>query len=646
MRAAAGAARGGTTIKHRGRQNSRGSAQHGPAVLPRLSALSVALVAVAVLAFQPGGLFRFVWVKVLVLILAAAVGALSPGRVRIPRPLAILLAAAAVWILISMASADNPWVSLWGRWPRHEGVLIMGLYVSLFLVGTKILRGSAAFGPWTVLRLSLAVVGIVLACISGLESFGLRVLGGEADVRPGATLGNATDMGIIGFLIAGLLSTPLPAEVGRAQWLRRAGFVAGAAVAVLSGSRAALAGLAIILTVRGLLWIRTRQGSARRTAGVAALAGAALAGAVLLVPSTRERLFFGQTVEGRFLLWGRSLDLISDHALVGVGPSGFIDSLPPYLDQDWIRRVGEAFPVDSPHSWPLQVLAAGGVPLLVLAIAVGGTAVWFAVTGLRAMKDPGARQFMLMALTAVLAYAAALLTHFSSVGTTALVAFVCGGLIGECHGITRSSTATRATPVSRLLTAGGLVLAGAALVVALPATAAEWPMSAGARAARTGDPEQANLYFKTAYSLRPWDSDTALLAAQAFAGPATAGDSKAAQYAVEWGGVAQESTPRSKEAGLPLAIGYIYGGNPEQGLTILDALLKDSPYSPSLYTQRGVAHFGLGQVAESIGDLNRAADLDPTSTTPWLILARIHEQLGEPAAAGAAKAHADAIGSR
>lgn len=636
-------------MRQSARKDSVRKAADAPAPLPRLSAVSVALVAFAVLAFQPGGLFRFVWVKVLVLIIAAALGVLSPGHVRIPRSLKILLAVTAAWILIAMASADNPWVSLSGRWPRHEGVLIIGLYVSLFLVGTKILGDSAAFKPWTVLRLSLAVVGIVLACISGLESFGLRPLGGEADVRPGATLGNATDLGIIGFLIAGLLSSPLPGEVGVARWLRYAGFMAGAAVAVLSGSRAALAGLAIVLIVRGLLWIRSRPGSLRKTLGVTGLAGVCLAAAVLIVPATRERLFSGQTVEGRFLLWSRSLDLIKDHILLGVGPSGFVDHLPPYLGEDWIRRVGEAFPTDSPHSWPLQILAAGGVPLLMLVIATGGTSLWSTFTRLRTMKDPGPRLFRLMALTAVLAYGAALLTHFSSVGTTALVAFICGGLLGQCHGIAGSGTenaATEPTPIPRFLTAGGLVLAAASLAVAMPAAAAEWPMSAGARAARTGDLEQADGHFKTAYGLRPWDPDTALLAAQAFAGPATAGDTQAAQYAVEWGCLAQEKTPRSQEARLPVAIGYIYGGNPEDGMKILDALLNDSPYSPSLYTQRGVAHFGLGHVAESIEDLNKAAGLDPKSATPWRILAGIHQQLGNREAARAAMEHADAIGSR
>jgi O-antigen ligase len=56
------------------------------------------------------------------------------------------------------------------------------------------------------------------------------------------------------------------------------------------------------------------------------------------------------------------------HPLSGVGPSGFVDALPRYLEAEWARTVGDIFPVDSPHNWPLQTLAVGGFPLLVLVV--------------------------------------------------------------------------------------------------------------------------------------------------------------------------------------------------------------------------------------------------------------------------------------
>lgn len=41
------------------------------------------------------------------------------------------------------------------------------------------------------------------------------------------------------------------------------------------------------------------------------------------------------------------------------------------------------------------------------------------------------RRYMVVVLVTVAAYGLALLTHFTSIGTTALVAFLCGGLVGR-----------------------------------------------------------------------------------------------------------------------------------------------------------------------------------------------------------------------
>lgn len=61
----------------------------------------------------------------------------------------------------------------------------------------------------------------------------------------------------------------------------------------------------------------------------------------------------------------------------------------------------------------------------------------------------------------------------------------------------------------------------------------------------------------------------------------------------------------------------------------LDELTVRAPYSAGIFVQRGVANFGRGLVADSIADLERAASLDPSSDTPWLILAGIYERLGD-----------------
>jgi tetratricopeptide (TPR) repeat protein len=242
----------------------------------------------------------------------------------------------------------------------------------------------------------------------------------------------------------------------------------------------------------------------------------------------------------------------------------------------------------------------------------------------------------------------ALLTHFTSIGTTALVAFLCGGLVGSGpdagppsgNRLSQAFAAGKMMAVPRL---AGALLVLTGLGLAVPATAAEWSMGAGARAAAGGKYAQAEQAFQQAWQLRTWDSDTALLAAQAFAGPATDGQQQAARYAIEWGTLARERTPHSQEAGTVLALGYLYSGDVPEAKDLLDALIADSPNTTALYIHRGVAQFGLGHPAEAITDLEHAASLDPGLDTPWRILANIYQRLGNSKDAFAATRHADTL---
>jgi O-antigen ligase len=615
--------------------------------ISRLPGACIILMTASLLAFQPGGLFRFVWIKLVVIILAVLAGLLSPVSSRLPLAVKALTAACVLWIAVAMLLSDKPLASIAGRWPRYEGLLTLAIYVAVFAVGAKVLGGSGGSRRRAPLSLSLAVAGIALFVIAAMESAGLRPLGGAADVRPGATLGNATDQGLVGVVIAGVLAAQGDLDKQWQVWLRRVGLLAGAAVAVLSGSRAALAALLIVTVFSAFRWMKARSWSPVKIAAGAAAAVAGIAVVVLLVPAARDRLLSAGTVDGRWLLWDRSLGLIADHPVSGVGPSGFVDGLPAYLNGEWARTVGDSFPADSPHSWPLQGLAAGGFPLLALVLALIAVSALAVVRRLRETEPATDRGYLAMVLVTVGAYALALLTHFTSIGTTGLVAFLCGGLVGQdgrgaaVRKSFRPAFGARKMRIVPRLT--GVLLVLGALAIAGPAAIAEWPMGAGARAAAAGNSADAEQAFQQARQLRPWDSDTALLAAQAFAGPATAGDQEAARYAVEWGRTARERTPGSLEAGTALAVGYLYSGDVAAAKDLLDTLVAESPYSTGLYVQRGVAQFGLGRSAEAIADLEHAASLDPSLDTPWLVLANIHQRLGNAQEALAASQRADSL---
>ncbi|WP_427004429.1 O-antigen ligase family protein [Pseudarthrobacter sp. H2] len=608
------------------------------------------LLACSVLVFQPGGLFRFTWIKIVWLLLALGAGALVPAGGRLPQGIRRALWTTAIVLAVSMAFSANPVASFLGRWPRFEGALVITLYFAVFALGAKVLGGRAGAGNWAAFRSALTPAVVIVGAISAFEAAGFRPLGGAADLRPGATLGNATDQGIIGVMAAAVLA--LPALRGR-NWPARIGLAAAVLTTVLSGSRAAILGLAAVVLVLAATMAATRTlGRTRALLGGAA-ALIVLAAAAVAIPVARERLLSADTVNGRWLLWEETLNLVLDHPWAGVGPNGLVDAITGYHTLDWAVRVGTAFPPDSPHFWPLQAAAAGGLPLLLGAALLAFLILRSARNGIRAAPPGADRDNLAGALAAVAAYGLMLLTAFTSPATTPLAAFICGGLVATSGAAapvirpaakgTRPARGWKSFPAGAV--ASGLLVA-LGLGVAVPAAIAEWPMAAASSAAAAGDLATAEGQFQRAYGLRPWDSDTALLAAQAFAGPAADGDAAAAAHAIEWARISLDRTPGSSEAGLVLAIGYINSGRLQQGKDTLDSVIERSPFDSAPYLHRGIANFGLGHVEDSIADLAAASERAPESAEPWTILARIYGRLGEPEAAGQAQARAAALGGR
>jgi len=617
--------------------------------------LSICVMAASLLAFLPGGLFRFAWAKIVVVLVALGAGLLAgrttqAGGGRLPRSTAVLLGAGSAILLLAALLSPSPAAALLGRWPRYEGALVLAVYAAAMVLGAKVLGASDSPGSWQVLHGALAVVSLPLAVICTLESAGLRPLGGAADLRPGATLGNASDQGLVGVMIAAVLALP-SLERGRSSWLLRTGCAAGALIAVLSGSRAALMALLAVIVVCVIGVFLARRGLTRRlTWRVMATAGGSVAGLALfafLIPGARDRFFYGDTVTGRWLLWQQTLEMAQDRGWFGVGPSGFVDVFPSYQTQQWAVQTGGDFPPDSPHSWLMQALMAGGIPLLILALLLAVSTVRTAVVRIRSAEGAH-RNALIGAFAAVAGYGVGLLAGFTSPGTTPLAAFICGGLLAST--VRRAPVLpagvrewTERPPARAAALATGALSVIGGLVLAVPAAAAELPMAAGAAAAGHGDIAQAEHHFQTAYALRPWDSDTALLAAQAFAGPAAEGNPAAAKHAVEWAKVSLTRTPDSVEAGLALSIGYINSGDIPAAKQRLDELVARAPYTSALYVQRGIAAFGLGQPDLSIADLQTAAEQSPSSPIPWQVLARVYERVGQEGNAAHAQEQADRL---
>ncbi|WP_416404836.1 O-antigen ligase family protein [Arthrobacter sp. LFS091] len=584
----------------------------------------ILLVIMTVFAFVPDGLFRFALPKFTVLTAACVVALASSSRIRVAP--GVVWAAGLVFVAftVRIVATDGFGPEFWGRWPRYEGVPAIITYLVLLLVGAKTLGSGSAASNRTLWRRCLALAMLLLALLTTLEATGVEILGNTSSFRYGATLGNATDMGIVG--LTGCLAL-LPFALWKVTPGDILGSAAGAMVAIASGSRAVI--IVLIVVGLGMLGYRMvqRWKSSRSAKGSLwfAAAGVTCVATIFALPAVRDRLLISSTVTGRLDLWADTWALIRSNWLWGIGPGHFVDSLPRFQSQGFAARVGTDFPADSPHLILLQWWTDGGVFLVIANLLLCAAVTWLAFQNIRRAHLLDDRLFLFGSLAAVVAFAVVLFTHFPTPGTTALAGLCAGSL---CVGIPSKKqkpsvrkpnsqehtlSPTRGTRVlvsaGRVGAIGGLA---AFMVVAGMATVGELYLKSGNDSVINGQLAEAAKDFQTAESARPWDSDVALLAGQAFAGRAAAGDSAAASLAVDWSTRSLRSTPDSIESLTSLAVGQLALGSIRDAQRTLAKARELAPVNSQVLIQSGIAEHLAGHRSAALAYVRKAIALTPT----------------------------------
>ena len=289
---------------------------------------------------------------------------------------------AAQWMTVAMAAAlsSSPAVSLNGSSWRRYGLLTQ----------TCVMLGGLLAAAWisedrarlrTVLRMC-AGAGAVSALYGIFQYFGWDPLlnpkayqAGQGQfmiVRPPGTLGHADYFGawltavfFAGWALAGMEET---------RWGRRAArttTVLAAAAMLLSGTRAALLGLAVGIAV--LAWMRRPRMSVR-AAAVAACGTAALAVFFFSPAGARLRARAHWSIEdtwggARLLLWRDSLTMAAHRPWTGYGPETFSSEFPHFQSLELARAFPD-FYHESPHNIFLDALTAGGAAGLAATLAL------------------------------------------------------------------------------------------------------------------------------------------------------------------------------------------------------------------------------------------------------------------------------------
>jgi O-antigen ligase len=532
---------------------------------------AILLLALAGAAFLPGALDRFVFPKLALAAAGVALALTVPPRGAVPRAAGGLLALAGLILLAAGLTGATPLQQIIGRPPRYEGLLALPVYVGALAAGARLLGPKRAPGSTAWLLDGLSIAALAIGIEAALEATGLRPLVTDVS-RPGSLLGNASDQGAWAVLALGPLAAVAVRQRGA---LHRAGAIGAAVALATSGSRGALVGAVVVAVILAALAPDRR----RRTA--IAIGCVIVAVGVLALPATRGRVLTTtelsqQTAKGRTLLWSETLDLVRDNPLLGVGPSGWVDTIPAYHDRHYEREVGPANPPDSPHDWLLQAAAAGGVGLALIAVILAVSVLRRGALAVRAQPTDAERVAFGGLLAGLAGYTVALLFYFTGPGTTPLAALFAGALIAAPA---PAPVAVRAYAWLR----GILVAAYAVLTVVLVGgAAAELPLRSALLQAAAGNLAAADRDFHTARDLRPWDAGIAQIATHAYAVLARDQYAGASRFGIPWSVKELAAYPDSIQALQDGATLEAAAGNTTASARLLSRARRLEPDNPEL----------------------------------------------------------------
>lgn len=572
----------------------------------RVGEVALSLLWVAPVLVLPGVYHRWGWPTLIAAVVAVGLAVWARPTGRVPVWWAALAAAVALALTLRALLGEAPLAQFFGRAPRYEGFVELAVLLAAVWCGARLAGPRAATSAHRAIVRAMTVASSALALVAVLEAVGLRPI--ETDLeRPGSLAGNATDQGILGVVFAAWLfhvALGVWMRTRRVAWWAVVGGVAGVIAVVTSASRAALLGLAVVALV---LSVRAVWGARRRAAAIGwtAVGFTVLVGFTLAVPFTRDRLlgadgFARKTVGDRLVIWRDALDLAWAHPWTGVGLNGYMDAITSRFDDTWYRNVTPDHVLDSPHDLLVQAAVVAGIPGVVL-VLVGAALVFF--SGVRAVRGAvGPRRDALIGAWTVLAGASiGLLASPTSPKTLLPMAVAVGVLVAR-------EPWDRRWRALRIL---GTVAVAAWMVALLAWTVGDAFVWKGVSAAVRGDAVAADSAFSSAASLRPWDVDLPLIAAQVTGGALEQGMVGASDSASRWSTEAAARLPSSAAAQEAAGMVALQRGELAAAGAYLRAARALSPANPRIAHEEGLAELAAGDYAAARDAFERVLQLQP-----------------------------------
>ena len=489
-----------------------------------------ALAPAVLLAVDPWGWYPFgpiKWLLTLTLALAGAASVLHELPPRVPRSLAVALAAFLGWLVLAAALGDDPLYGWIGTPERHLGALTWALCGLLLVVGTALDDRAGR-----VLVDGLLVAGVGVGAVATAEALGWEPSVLDVAPRLSGSLGSPAYLGAATALLLpialSVALTPLTPHTPHANSWENAhrndvllprvrgagaalGWVASGLLVVAclgSGARAAWVGLA----AAALVTVAARSGGVlaaararpRRAAG--AVAAAVVVGVLVVVLSPVGSRVAEATDpdsaggRGRFDEWRIAARVVADHPIVGLGPEAYRTAFASEVDARYERAHGRRQQPDRAHSGPLDLALAGGLPLVagwLAVVAIVGRRAWWALRSGAAWQRGVA--------AALVAHVTGQLLLFPVVELEPVAWLLAGVLVG-------TTTATSGISVRRRLRVGPVrdvvptvlaVLAVAGLLAGVTDVVADHRAERAVDALARGDSRAAAAAADSAAGLRP-----------------------------------------------------------------------------------------------------------------------------------------------
>jgi O-antigen ligase len=474
--------------------------------------LEAAILVLVALILAPGFSFYFDVTPKIVVILTgtAALLLLEILRARTkPEPVTekrnslwffgVLIACSAGSLALSTLFSARPGLSIFGgNWRRFGAVT----QISVLLFAWLAARNTAGrpVQARTLLR-GMTASGCVAGAYGIAQYFGWDPLlarnayhvgeGIWTIVRPPGTLGYVSYFAT--WMLVTVYVSMLSMRMEQSRWWRRvaqAAAVIGTVSVVLSGTRAALAGL---IAGGGIMLLMSGWRPRRRSLAVAMLCAVLLTGFYFSPAGqnlrSRTRWFAEDPFGGaRITLWRDSLRMGLERPLAGFGPEVFTSAFTGFESRQLAAEYPD-FAHESPHNILLDAFVAQGLPGIAI---LGG----FVLLGWQALRSLRRRNPALAAPLAAALAAGVVSQQFTSfTAPTAVILFTALGLaVGLCSEAPTTQTRWAAVPWT--------VVSAALLVVAFRLAASDHSLAVTESALAVRDWDRASSAFNAYQRVR------------------------------------------------------------------------------------------------------------------------------------------------